>query len=441
MICAIHGVTGPVEDESLSSQEDEEDDDEYIPRHVLDSVRQTIGTALEFMLQVFAISPEEIALQPENLSIARWNENENQLFRRLGIPLGDSVKQDEDVDMGKETIEENRVNKENRIDGDHYYACVAWNDESHSFTHVCETIMRAICCSYQETRRIVDTMHNRGREIIATSSNPEELRALAAPLAAINLGVTIRPARDVFREQVSALLIDWLLELAQGPVKLNHDGTMQSCIVQELCAPWELPQSIADFSVLSPHLKFFPDEDDDEIEKLKGEGISTPAAAETGIATGTVDEDVEMFDNEGQSRADNKSNDTDSDGWGTYHNYGDIASIDWEPAPMIKEYRRIEMDEHGFTARLRRGLSSEPYVHDEEETRRLAYSIQREFEEKQRLDYMMLFDLRLWKEVRISLRELYIMTLGSRPGFKKLLGKQERAKCMSDAEKLKNSKT
>ena len=42
--------------------------------------------------------------------------------------------------------------------------------------------------------------------------------------------------------------------------------------------------------------------------------------------------------------------------------------------------------------------------------------------ERVRLDWMILFDLRLWKKVRVALRDLYIATVVSIPEFKRILG-------------------
>ena len=42
--------------------------------------------------------------------------------------------------------------------------------------------------------------------------------------------------------------------------------------------------------------------------------------------------------------------------------------------------------------------------------------------ERMRLDCMILFDLRLWKEMRIKLRDLLISTVVNVPQFKRVLG-------------------
>ncbi|KAG1432825.1 hypothetical protein G6F57_022663 [Rhizopus arrhizus] len=58
------------------------------------------------------------------------------------------------------------------------------------------------------------------------------------------------------------------------------------------------------------------------------------------------------------------------------------------------------------------------------EAQKKATDLQKEFVTKLRLDYLMLYDLKLWKEIRIALRELYIASLASNPYFKKILGKR-----------------
>ncbi|KAG2217780.1 hypothetical protein INT45_011837 [Circinella minor] len=433
-------------------------------------VRKCLTTILDFILCVFSLASEEISLPQSNDEIIQWNRNECVIFRRMKVPARTGLQKKrkqraqqqqsvDDMDMDKENQED--ATKQQPVDDDLLYSLIAWNDETHSLKDVCESVVRALSCDYEHARRIVETIQMQGREKLGTSTNLDELRSMAAPLTNIGFGVTIKPARDVFREQVCAVLIDWLQELARTPFPLNENGTIRTILCEEFCVCWELPRPLAVLTTGSPPVRLLSEDDELEDEEEQGEeienveddlddyhletngddtvmngsGFEQRQQASSSSSTTTtsmrqqqgeqLEEDIEMDEpDEATDVVVPVIEHINPDNYPIiYQNQNDIASIEWDPAPMVKDHRRLAQEEQNFAAALdipRQQI----HVREMNETRALALAVQREFEKKRRLDYFLLYDLRVWKEVRISLRELYIMTLGSNPVFKKRFGKR-----------------
>ena len=428
-------------------------------------VRKCLTTILDFILCVFSLASEEISLPQSNDEIIQWNRNECVIFRRMKVPARTGLQKKkkqraqqqqsvDEMDMDKENQED--ATKQQPVDDDLLYSLIAWNDETHSLKDVCESVVRALSCDYEHARRIVETIQTQGREKLGTSTNLDELRSMAAPLTNIGFGVTIKPARDVFREQVCAVLIDWLQELARTPFPLNENGIIRTILCEEFCVCWELPRPLAILTTGSPPVRLLSE--DDEVDGEEEEGVEAENVEDdlddyhvetsgddtvmngsgfeqrqqiSSSSTSTVqqqqgdqlEEDIEMDEpDEATDVVVPVIEHINPDNYPIiYQNQNDIASIEWDPAPMVKDHRRLAQEEQNFAASLdipRQQI----HVREMNETRALALAVQREFEKKRRLDYFLLYDLRVWKEVRISLRELYIMTLGSNPVFKKRFG-------------------
>ncbi|KAI8980835.1 hypothetical protein BDB01DRAFT_187703 [Pilobolus umbonatus] len=404
---------------------------------LLAAIRDTISTVLNFLLDTFSLAPDEVTLNSSIEQLVKENRQQVRTLSELGVPsqLSSKVSNDqsmdnddpveEDVDMDKDTVDDKLSGY--KKDGE-LYACIAWNDEAHAFSHVLESIMTATGWEWERAKQIVDVIHVHGREIIYLSSDIKELRKIAAPLSAINLGVTIRPAKETFREQVCGVLVDWLNELVSGRKRFfenvaGGDDIIRSILCEELCADWELRLPLAilanTYRAANPATEDGDDEDEDDTKD------------EMAIASDTA-EDVEMFEPDGDDHTHQGSSKSDSpdsalSGPPNYNAPCDIATIDWSPGKMVEEYQLLREEEESFAMTLTTSDRSRPIYGETsggKDTLQAALSMQKEFEEKLRLDYFMLYDLKLWKEVRISLRELYISTLASSPHFKKTLGKR-----------------
>ncbi|KAI8373902.1 hypothetical protein BD560DRAFT_350498 [Blakeslea trispora] len=434
--CKIHSS------EHHSTESDFVSNQASVDPALIDSIRTTIASVLNFLLDTFALAPDEVALNLSTEVLIKNNQEQRTILTRMGIPhqtdINTSilVRPEEDVDMDKESDDikqdilygsSSTTHTVTKEEGEkELYACIAWNDEAHAFSHVLESIMTATGWQWQKAKQIVDVIHVHGREIIAVSDDIAELRKIAAPLSAINLGVTIRPAKDTFREQVCGLLVDWLNEIINGRTRFfrdlpDGDAIVRNILCEELCAGWELRLPLALLAADKKSVNKTKSSDGVDAEDGEDEekGTTEDGMRDDTALSETV-EDVEMFEtDDAQGR---------QSGLVANRNPCDVASIDWDPAAMVNEYQQLRTEEIEFGDSLLDKLGKKPSRHNDQwtaqERAELATMMQREFEEKLRLDYFMLYDLKLWKEVRISLRELYIASLASNPHFKKILGKR-----------------
>ncbi|KAG1474917.1 hypothetical protein G6F56_000048 [Rhizopus delemar] len=430
---------------SLDKQDEQFNSDcsgaDAIDPALLSSVRFTIISVIDFLLDNFAIAPVEVTLNPSTDDLLRENYYQRKQLQKIGVPsdvptitipeeTADIVMEqvdilEEDVDMDKENGQSTKATGMTKEDPEgELYACIAWNDEAHAFSHVLESIITATGWDWAKAKHIIDVIHVHGREIIAVSTDVEELRKIAAPLSAINFGVTIRPAKETFREQVAGLLVDWLNELISGKHKYfvnvpGGDQIIRTILCEELCKDWGLRAPLA--SLAKGSVSY--DDSVEENEDLR-QGVY--------VVSSLIGEDIEMFepddemrhidriDNSRRRRSENTSSNMESD-------KGDVAVIEWDPVSMVNEYHEVRNEELRFGNSLMpdgRYTTMSTSVLTDEESKSKATALSTEFATKLRLDYLMLYDLKLWKEVRIALRELYIASLASNPHYKKTLGKR-----------------
>lgn len=269
------------------------------------------------------------------------------------------------------------------------------------------------------------------------------------------MGVTIRPARATFREQVCGLLVEWLKEIISGQVRFfsqvpGGDALIRNILCEELCAEWELRLPLAILTtgsrtnrsasdvidVVQTGIRVGSDNDTTAAPTTTDEfptifNYTMTSSASTNANNNNNSEDVDMYDpdasNQYQSQFKVGSPASTSSSPVVYRNQCDVATIDWDPAAMVREYQNLRIEEETFgdslTLHSKRIADGKKPVSVPQETMLIAKNMQKEFEEKLRIDYFMLYDLKLWKEIRISLRELYISSLASNPTYKKILGK------------------
>ncbi|KAI8061736.1 hypothetical protein BC940DRAFT_349914 [Gongronella butleri] len=461
--CQIHAVDPAMVTQSHLEAFRQQDAELY------ESMQRTIATVLDFLLEVFALAPEEVALPASVDQVVKEDRHERHLVERQASSGSSSL-------MGSGTLMDDDVDMDRMDQGgdasDEEYACIAWNDEAHAFSHVLESIVSATGYDWDKAKRMVDAIHIHGREVIALSNNVEDLRKIAAPLAAINFGVTIRPARSTFREQAAGLLVQWIKDLVCGPCRFfahvpGGDTLMRDLIAQELYAEWELrpalqkrgirtaaPPAASSSSTTTSSAATAAAAAAAAAATAAHRGTTTTATtttATTGAAASQLrhpimldggasfDEDVDMYDATqdfssshrigspaGSDSPTSSSGASPPSGSITY--LTDIATIDWDPAATVVEYRGLMAEEEAFADSLLMHPSyaqgKQPAVQQQEAAHALANQLQQEFEQKLRIDYFMLYDLKLWKEIRVALREIYIATLAANPTYKKTLGKR-----------------
>ncbi|PIA14708.1 hypothetical protein COEREDRAFT_46427 [Coemansia reversa NRRL 1564] len=152
------------------------------PTSVKRSIELTIAVVLEFILETFATSPISLSAQFDEASIMEDAKN-------ASLAIGDHEQQQK-------------------------YAVVLWNDEVHSYQDVIDQCTEALQCSQMEAKKIAETVDTCGRDVLRVSASIPELIDIATTMVNVSLSVSIRAARDIFREQLSASLLIWLRDMA-----------------------------------------------------------------------------------------------------------------------------------------------------------------------------------------------------------------------------------
>jgi E3 ubiquitin-protein ligase UBR1 len=165
-----------------------------------ESMKRTIGYALDFILETLDVSPDE----PSNPPPATEADLRAQ---SSGDPMMKDV-----------------------------YCVLIWNDDKHSFDEVIQLVLDTTNKTHDEAYIIVKNIDEQGREIVDMHNNVHRLLETAQIISQVDLGVTIRRAYDTFREQVSAVIIEWLLDLTRS--RLATDALfLREMIAVELMSP------------------------------------------------------------------------------------------------------------------------------------------------------------------------------------------------------------
>lgn len=169
-----------------------------VPLELKESIGRTIGYAIDFVLDTLDSSPDETVVPI----------SEDDLRQQ---PSGDPLMHD-------------------------LFAVIIWNDDKHSFDEVIELLHDIMSRPREEAAQVADRIDEHGRDIIEMSTSTARLLEVAQAVAQIDLGVTVRRAFDTFREQVSAVVIEWLLDLTRS--RLSSDALiLREILASELLCP------------------------------------------------------------------------------------------------------------------------------------------------------------------------------------------------------------
>ena len=169
-----------------------------IPPELRDSMTRTVAYALDFVLETLDCSPDETSVPTGEADL------------RLQ-PSADPMMKD-------------------------HYCVVLWNDEKHSFSEVIELLCLHTAASREDAGEMANRVDDLGREVIEMSTDVPHVLDVAQKFAQIELGITVRRAYDTFREQVVAVIIEWLLDLTRA--RLDTDTIiLKEVIAEELLVP------------------------------------------------------------------------------------------------------------------------------------------------------------------------------------------------------------
>lgn len=487
LVCAIHSpnTDAAIPDTSAHALEPLSS----VPPAIMQSVRDTITVVLDYILETFATSPEDV----------------------VSVGTVDSIKQDcidSHEALGLPTDAPNQT-----------YACILWNDEKHSFDNVIDIVVNALGCTKDAAAHAAECVDVYGRHILRESSDIAELIRIAEIVSSINLAVTICSSQKTVREEISGLLLDWLKELTGGRYKFFNNVDGGNCIIRDvicevLSADWALRPELAVLSTRYRRERMAEDEDDvfdlegadatmgddDEDEDMlfgqdmdeineedvlldedqlddffnrlqaeEDEDSDTDGSIaleqdnemetddtveeeededeEEEAASSTVHPPVEpapsQLSRRRQSDAPSQPSTSSNQGRNAEvlkrrrlsnssqtkskpHKPRDILDIDWNLDAWLEYTEKLENEERHITQSLRipspNAAAATTAKEDVASTRLVNTHLKQEFRRKLRLDYLLQFDLRLWKTARVSIKDLLIGTFISNFQYRPVLG-------------------
>ncbi|KAF9932455.1 hypothetical protein FBU30_008158 [Linnemannia zychae] len=341
------------------------------PPEVIASIRQTIAAVLDFIIDTMTTSPE-------NMNGTRVSKEQIQ---RDAVDAGNIA--------GETTDLENMD-----------FVCILWNDEDHSFTDVINRVSETTHMPSNYARKIAETVDTQGRDIVEISSDIPRLMEIAESLADIGLVVSIRSARETFKEQLCDICISFLKSLAYikgGAVSQKQSQAIREIISEELCSEWRRrPNKNTTMS----HQDTVVEMEDDYIDIV---GINPDEESRIPIVpTHELDMDGDV-DISG-SVHDEVIDEHPSQPHHTHTHDGDaeMSQAPHDEDTLMTESSSSNVDQQSSDPSAKSARAGPP-------------------RRKLRIDWLLLLDLKFWKLPRANLREVYIGTLVLSPKYKKFM--------------------
>jgi hypothetical protein len=467
-----------------------------VPPSLLNSVKETITVVLDYILETFAASHEDV------ISIGTVESIEQDCIdshEALGLPVNEK---------------------------DQTYVCILWNDEYHSFDQVISKVVEALNCTKAEAQHAAECVDVYGRHIIEESTEIGELRRIAEIIGKTKLAVTICSTQKAVREEISGLLLDWLKELTGGRYKFFNNVNGGNCIIRDIICEvmstdWALRPELARLSTRyrrermleNEDSEFDPDGDDidmgeDDEDMMFGEDMEEINELDILLDGGHIEDPVQRLE-EAEGDEDEEEEDSDEDfedaeelptmdyeqynGTEAFnmvtatseatrplfasstsneslsrrrqsdvslthneagssgmesqgrnaevlkrrrlsvlsqpkssktHKSRDILDMDWSLDAWLEYTEKLELEEKALTRQLGIPFESTATTTNDDlsETRLIDAKLKKEFRRKLRIDYLLQFDLRLWKTARVSIKDLLIGTFISNFDYRPIIG-------------------
>ncbi|KAF2724244.1 hypothetical protein K431DRAFT_282091 [Polychaeton citri CBS 116435] len=426
-----------------------------LPVGLVESIRMTIGRCVDYLCDVFSCSPEQLRLPKTEEGILQ-----DERLSRLSAWYGGAPEPE-----CKE------------------YCLVLWNDEKHTVDDVQNQVARA--CSqrkkfgYEKAMEVNDV----GRSIIQYGTDLQDLLRMSSIIEQLKVTVTIRSSRDTFREQMCATIIDWLADISGASVG-DDPYLLRNIVCEEFLKGWRLGSEGTNRDIGQSGIDDHEYEENMNMRKRYRTFVQGFAAANV-IRVEIEGEADDNDEDEDDDLDDGYDDDEDMDGEEMEIEFGDLHSaataalahreqgdmdVDFvegeedvtetleaaiagypppPPPPPPPQRRRLftpaESEDGEANAETARHQAKTPFGDipktPKVKERRRPLRPGRHWLEKPdgvktsrpsdpaedlrqqvRLDYLILYDLRLWKTLRIQLRHLYITTVVTIPHFKRILG-------------------
>lgn len=405
------------------------------------SIRTAIGKALDYICDVISCSPEQLRL-PKTLASIEQDEEGS----RLTSPY---------------------YGAEDKVDNMEY-SLLLWNDEKHTIEDVEHQVARACKQRRAFGKARAEETDFMGRSIVKYSSNIPQLLSVSKIVEQIKVTTTIRSARDTYREQMCGTIIEWLEDISGCSVGDDHN-ILRMTVCEELLGVWRVGSKASNTQVGKAGI------DDHALEEEK-EGFFVSHRIVVPVEATVIDmdvdadpaedgdqgdesdgqEDLEADDyEEGQDNDDAHSDEDDVDmvGNGNADSEDGDDETNHQEIVSIHELIQAASERHNLPVDLGILQSNNDSEDDEDGSLRIpntphipagirpapptpSHWIEKpagcnprpglppheDLRKRVRLDWLIMFDLRLWKKARTDLRDLYISTVIAIPEFKRILG-------------------
>jgi E3 ubiquitin-protein ligase UBR1 len=444
LCCAIHTDNGNLKGKQSVKPE--------VPAGWAGDIRSTISRALDYFCDVISCSPEQLRL-PKTEEGIRHDEEASRLHPGW---YGEGDQPEEETE----------------------FALALWNDEKHTIRDVSHQVTRA--CRERDSFGNIKAHETNdiGRSVIKYSKDLRTLLQVSRTIEQIKVTVTIRSARDTFREQMCGTIVEWLADIA-GCSFGEDNEILRHVVCEELLRPWHRGSGAYNADI---GMKGIDDHEKHDITPYRAITLTVSPQGQVVLAT----EDDDEIDGDEQGQNEDEDGDEDEDYAETHDDENEDEEEEYEDMEIDLDRLREEVENNGdddvemgnaddelevAEATLagypppppppppRQGESisgEEPQAGDrtpQSETslvkipRTPTVSVDtfaaktpshwqsrpslpsqgdvpphEDLTQRTRLDWMILFDLRLWKKTRTDLRDLYISTVVNVPQFKRIMG-------------------
>ncbi|RFU73211.1 e3 ubiquitin- ligase ubr1 [Trichoderma arundinaceum] len=451
-----------------------------LPEDLVNGVQMTIGRVFDYVCDVISCSPEQLR----------------------HIKTKESILKDEETSR----LNSSYYGSDSQACTD--FVLVLWNDEKHTVDEVRDQIARACRKSRRQANKDAWQTDAVGRSLLIFLDDVDRLIQMSRILEAIRVTVTIRSARDTFREEMCGTLIEWLSDISG--CSIGHDNhILRRTICEEVMKPWRKGSA-------ATQMKGLIDDEEEDDQRLESRArlhnvnarfiLALQAAAgargglEVEIDVDVDDDDANMDDDDDDDDDDEEEDDDEDDENENDENRSlsdngddDVMMVDARGGPeldmTLRPNEALEEDEAtlaGYppppppppvpapapgqaeagqaeeqTTQTTQQRETTPSDSDMPEPL-IAQSIYAKANveipktpgktekvmpnpglywletpaaytrpenvppaedvfQRVRLDWLLLFDLRMWKKVRNDLRALYISTVVQIPEFKRIL--------------------
>jgi E3 ubiquitin-protein ligase UBR1 len=381
-----------------------------LPEDFAQSIKTTISIVMDYFTDVWSCAPEQLRHKKTAETIQEDETSATLVSDVYGGP-------------------------DPAVDGQ--YALVLWNDEKHNVTDVAEAIMRAIRTTKANGRRFATEIDEVGRVVVKTSNNIADLLHATKIIEDPRLSVSIRSCRDIFREEMTGTIIEWLADIngcAVGP-----DSTiLKNTICDEFLGKWKVgmtgPREVGKDGIY--------DHDREEIARdfqfdrstallrhnaldilrrlEENWGPHESEEATSPVSDESFEDQFDFFEDELEAREATMAGYPPPPPPPSFNAIGVTGTVAENadaadgliPVPRTPHQRRGKI-----APRPPKYWVDKPSSY----SRQQGVSLAEDLWQRTRLDYLLLFDMRMWKNLRINLRELLVRTVVSVPTFKRLV--------------------